>query len=317
MNHKYFTNLLYLSFTGEISDEQKEELKVHTLTCNICRKELEQLGFLEEYLSVKKAEKIPDNFLADARMELNKKLKVESKREDKLIEFIEKIKEFFSINYKYVINGAVCTAAGIIIGFLMFKESAPEIPAAQDISSFSEIPGDISYIRNIHLIDVDPADDNIEFSFEAVRNVRMSGSVSDEKMRSILMYAVMNGNNPGVRLNSLNVLNTAVNGSYDNEIKDAIISAVKYDDNPGVRREALKVLKNFPFDQDVKRAYLYAILNDTSSGIRIEAINELIESADKGTSLSAEEKELFSERLLEDDNSYIRLRAKTVLEEYN
>jgi len=317
MNHKYFSDLVYLSFTGEISDKLREELKVHMLTCSTCRKESEQLEFLEKYLSAKKTEKVSGTLLADARNELNQKLRIAGKKEDKLSELIEKIREFFSINYKYVLNGAICTAAGIVIGFLLFKGSAPEIPAAQNISSVSEIPGDVSYIRNIHLIDVNPADDNIEFSFEAVRNVRMSGSVSDEKMRSVLMYAVMNGNNPGVRLNSLNALNSAVNISYDNEIKDAIISAVKYDDNPGVRREALKVLKNLPFDQDIKRAYLYAILNDTSSGIRIEAINELIESANKGTSLSSEEKELFRERLLEDDNGYIRLRAKTVLEEYN
>ncbi len=317
MNHKYFSDLVYLSFTGEISDKLREELKVHMLTCSTCRKESEQLEFLEKYLSAKKTEKVSGTLLADARNELNQKLRIAGKKEDKLSELIEKIREFFSINYKYVLNGAICTAAGIVIGFLLFKGSAPEIPAAQNISSVSEIPGDVSYIRNIHLIDVNPADDNIEFSFEAVRNVRMSGSVSDEKMRSVLMYAVMNGNNPGVRLNSLNALNSAVNISYDNEIKDAIISAVKYDDNPGVRREALKVLKNLPFDQDIKRAYLYAILNDTSSGIRIEAINELIESANKGTSLSSEEKELFRERLLEDHNGYIRLRAKTVLEEYN
>lgn len=317
MNHKYFQNLLYLSFTGEISDKLREELKTHLLTCSTCRNEQEQLGFIKEHLYAGKADEIPDNFLADARMELKRKLIKESRKGNKLIEFPEKIKEFFSVNYKYVINGAVCAAAGIVAGFLLFKQPVPETAFTENISAASEIPGDVSYIRNIHLIDVDPGDDKIEFSFEAVTNVRMSGSVSDEKMRSILMYAVMNGKNPGVRLNSLNALNAAVSGSYDNEIKDAIISAVKYDDNPGVRREALKVLKNFPFDQDVKRAYLFSILNDTSSAIRIEAINELIESSNKGTSLSSEDKNLFRDKLLDDDNSYIRMRAKAVLEEYN
>ncbi|RPI66019.1 MAG: HEAT repeat domain-containing protein [Ignavibacteriales bacterium] len=317
MDHKKYKELLHLLFIGEITDQGREELKSHISVCTECRNEMEQFRKLEEYISAKSKVRVPDKLLQDARSDLRDRLRIEQLKQNKSLAFIEKLKAFFTVNYKYVLNGAVGIAAGVLIGFLLFKQSPEVVPEGQEISSVSDLPDDISQIRNIRLIDPHPGDDIIEFSFEAVREVRMSGSIRDEKMRSILMYAVMNGNNPGVRLNSLNVINTSAPEFFDDEIKDAIISAARYDDNPGVRREALKVMKNFPFDQDVKRSYLYVILNDTSSSMRIEAINELIEAAKKGATLSSEEKELFRDRLLKDDNSYIRLQAKTVLEEYN
>jgi hypothetical protein len=53
-------------------------------------------------------------------------------------------------------------------------------------------------------------------------------------------------------------------------------------------------------------------LNDTSSALRIEAINAL---AGKGVELNKEEENLFREKLSQEDNNYIKYRAKNVLGE--
>ena len=104
---------------------------------------------------------------------------------------------------------------------------------------------------------------------------------------------------------------------FDKDVKDALITVVMTDENPGVRREALKLMKKLPYDKDVKQALIYVLTTDTSSGLRIEAINTLVEAGKKGFTLNENEIDLFKQKLQTDDNSYIRYRTKTILQEYN
>jgi hypothetical protein len=100
-------------------------------------------------------------------------------------------------------------------------------------------------------------------------------------------------------------------------VKDALITVVMTDENPGVRREALKLMRKLPYDVDVKRAFIYVLTTDTSSGLRIEAINALVDAGKNGITLDKNEIDLFKQKLQTDDNSYIRYRTKTILQEYN
>jgi hypothetical protein len=67
----------------------------------------------------------------------------------------------------------------------------------------------------------------------------------------------------------------------------------------------------------MKETLLYVITNDTVSGLRIEALNSLIEAGDKGYKLNQDEVNLFKQKLQQDENPYIKLRSKTILQEYN
>jgi hypothetical protein len=317
MEHKKYDELLYLFSVGEAGDEEKRIIEAHILECPHCKHELENYTQLNKSLSVSAAGNLPDDLLLNSRTLLRERLIAERSRSSSNKNIPEIFLLVFKKNYKY----AFSLAAGLLLGFLLFRgESNPVVlPTDQQsglIATSSFFPEEKPRIHNIKLY-ADPYDDNIEFSFDAVREVKVAGSINDENIRNILMYAIMNGNNPGVRLNSLNLINSSEQLDFDNEIKEAIISAVKYDDNPGVRREALKILKTFPFDQDVKRSYLYIILNDSSSAMRIDAINHLLEASSKESPLSKEEMTLLKDKLLDDENSYIRLRAKTVVEEHN
>jgi hypothetical protein len=322
MEHRKYAEMLYLYSAGEANNEQKEIIRKHLSECQACREELDYYYHLNQSFSNSPGKSVPEDLLVKARTELRGRIRIERSRENPIDKFINNTLYFFRNNYKYALNGAAGIAAGLIIGFFIFKGNS----AADFISDTSgvevrtvasSVPEEFSSIRNIRLNDADPYDDHIELSFDAVKQVNISGSINDENIRNFLLYAILNGNNPGVRLNSLNLLNASGQMQFDSEIKEAIISAVRYDQNPGVRREALKVLQTFPFDQDVKRSYIHIILNDSSSAMRIDAINHLIDAQDKGALLSGEEQELFRERIMQDDNNYIRLRARAVLGEKN
>jgi hypothetical protein len=128
---------------------------------------------------------------------------------------------------------------------------------------------------------------------------------------------MLNEQNPGSRLNSINAMDTETPMQYDNDVKNALITVVMTDENPGVRREALKLMNKFPYDETMKETLLYVITNDTVSGLRIEALNSLIEAGSKGYKLNQDEVNLFRQKLQQDENHYIKLRSKTILQEYN
>jgi hypothetical protein len=128
---------------------------------------------------------------------------------------------------------------------------------------------------------------------------------------------MLNEQNPGSRLNSINAMDTKQTEQYDEDVKNALVTVVMTDKNPGVRREALKLMSKFPYDENIKQALLFVITNDTVSGLRIEALNSIIEASNKGYKLDSEELNLFRNKIQQDENPYIKMRSKTILQEYN
>ena len=128
---------------------------------------------------------------------------------------------------------------------------------------------------------------------------------------------MLNEQNPGARLNSINAMDSEAPQKFDKDIKDALITVVVSDENPGVRREALKFLNKFPYDEDIKQAYLHVLTADTVTGLRIEAINALSNLTKKALDLKQSEVDLFKQKLETDKNSYIRYKTKTILQNYN
>jgi hypothetical protein len=128
---------------------------------------------------------------------------------------------------------------------------------------------------------------------------------------------MLNEQNPGSRLNSINAMVTENNVISDPEIKNALITVAITDENPGVKREALNLLKKLPYDEDIKQAYIYVLSNDTSSALRITAINALFETVQSGQKLTKNDLKLFKEKSKDDDNNYIRHLTKTILQEHD
>jgi len=172
---------------------------------------------------------------------------------------------------------------GVLIGNLFFsKSSNSEFTGQQNGDNrFASLSEDIS-ISNVRFVDSDATDGEVEFTFQASRPVHLKGNVNDPQIQSVLTYAMLNEQNPGSRLNSINAMDTEKPMQYDSDVKNALITVIMTDQNPGVRREALKLMNKFPYDESMKQTLLYVITNDTVSGLRIEALNSLIEASDKG-----------------------------------
>ncbi|MGB5895449.1 MAG: HEAT repeat domain-containing protein [Ignavibacteriaceae bacterium] len=317
MNHNEIKKWIRLSLYGELSNEEQSALEVHLKDCDECRNELEQQRNLLSLISDKKNE-VDDKLLMEARAQLRGAIRNERQHKGYLDNVIQYLNDFITIPFRLALSGAALLAIGFFVGYLFYGSSSIETIIVKDNSNneFPVLEDDVT-ISNISFIDSDPSDGEVEFTFVAMKPVYLKGRVDDPKIQSILTYSMLNEQNPGSRFNSINAMVSERPIKFDKDVKDALITVVMTDENPGVRREALKLMKKLPYDEDVKRALIYVLTTDTSSGLRIEAINALVDAGKKGFTLNKNEIDLFKQKLQTDDNSYIRYRTKTILQEYN
>ena len=318
MNHNEFKRRILVSLFGELSKNEQAELEEHLQSCKECRNELEQQTHLLSLVSKHKTLEVDDALLQEARSQLRGAIRAERQR----INLFDNITQFFTglmtVPYKAALSGVVIMAIGLFLGYLFFHSSSVvpinnnEKPDKQ--LTFNE--NDVR-IKNVRFIDPVASDGEIEFTFDAVKPMHIKGNVNDQNVQSILTYAMLNEQNPGARLNSINAMDSEAPKKLDNDIKDALITVVMTDENPGVRREALKFLLKFPYDEDIKQAYIHVLTADTVTGLRIEAINALSGLTKKALDLKQSEVDLFKQKLETDKNSYIRYKTKTILQNYN
>ena len=318
MQHNEYKQLLQLSLFGELSSEEKEILKEHLLTCEECKRELEDQRNLLEIISGKKKSEVDERVLSAARYQLRGALRSEKNNANIFRSISENLTQLFSSPLKFALTSAIILMIGIFIGSQLLSKSPTEQFGNQNNGEnrFASLNEDIS-ITNLRFVDSDASDGEVEFTFDASRPVRLRGKVSDPQIQGVLTYAMLNEQNPGSRLNSINAMDTKQNEPYDQDVKDALVTVVMTDKNPGVRREALKLMNKFPYDENIKQALLFVITNDTVSGLRIEALNSVIEASNKGYKLDSEELNLFRNKIQQDENPYIKMRSKTILQEYN
>ena len=318
MQHNEYKKLIQLSFYGELSSKDQDDLNEHLKNCMECREELENQKNLLALLSENKSTKINDEILSSARYQLRGALRMEKDKLSIPDELLQKLAGLFSTPARLAFSFSTVMLIGILIGSLFLgQKDVTEIITTTGNSDITELSGDDVKISNLRFIDSDPSDGEIEFTFEAVKPVYVKGKINDPKIQSILTYSMLNESNPGSRLNSINAMYTEQPLSFDNDVKDAIITVVMTDENPGIRREALKLMKKIAYDEEIKQAYLFVLTSDSSSGLRIEALNALIEGSKKGNRFSDSELDLLKQNYKQDDNNYIKLKTRTILQEYN
>src|SRR5262249_1589457 len=132
------------------------------------------------------------------------------------------------------------------------------------------------------------------------------GSLNDQRIQQLLLYAARSNYNSGVRMDSVGLLTQRPD---DLRAREALIYALRYDSNPGVRLKALDGLGTYvKEDVRVRDAVLEALLHDSNPGVRTEALH-LLGPVRADSSVRAVLQQL-SEN---DHNQYIRSQARTVL----
>ena len=320
MNHNKYRNLIDEYFFGEINSRQKIELEEHLRNCELCRSEFYSAKVLKESLVKNEFPEPDENLLQKAREELRSNLRSENMRAGFWEYLSGKIISSFFITPRLAVAAFSFMILGIVIGYFIFNAAGTihysmENPEQGNIDRQAMFSGD-TRISNIRFIEKNVSDGTLEFTFDAVKPVHIRGKINDPDVQNVLLYSMLNEDNPGTRLNTINLINASSRPRPDNDIRNALLSVVKFDNNQGVRLEAMKLLKKFRYDDDIKNTMFYVLKNDSSSGMRIEAMNMLVRASKKGNSFNREDLSVLREKMQQDDNNYIRYQAKTVLKEY-
>ncbi len=318
MNKEKFTELAYLYLYKEISDSEKMELENYLLENNEAKKEFESMKQLHSALVSNSPRKINDKVLQESRQTLLRNIRNLEEKESWLKRFVTAVKESFIFEYRFAFGGVATLAIGMFMGYLFFAPTTQQNIFDNNkrisIDQFEKSGIDISDIRFRDPFDQEGA---IEVTFNAVKPITYKGKASDEVMQSLLAAALVNSENPGTRLKSLNQIKqqSEKNFTPDPEIKSALVTALKVDENPGVRREALNVLKKFPFDLEIRDAFLFVLESDPNSGLRVAAINALVDLKQQGKSIDDEIRNVLNKQIQTDESEFIKIRAASLLQE--
>jgi hypothetical protein len=148
----------------------------------------------------------------------------------------------------------------------------------------------------------------VQIALDETRRRVVSGRLDDQNIRRLLLAAAREQDNPGVRVESVQLLKDQ---GASAETRGVLLEAVMHDPNPGVRLKALEALKTFSTDPEVRRALTQVLLKDQNAGVRIQVIDLLIANQDANTA------GVLQTLIGKEDNDYVRMRCQNALRNMN
>jgi anti-sigma factor RsiW len=288
---------------GELADDARHELEQHVARCADCAAELKAEQEFHALLSeAPEAEPTP-NLLAASRMRLQESLETAEQGR-----FWHRL-AFDPANWLRQVSFSPALASVILIaGFATgigttYKVLVHQPQSAAIVAAPTPAEASITGIRSIVQ---EPGTNQIDIKYDTVSTLETQGSMNDQRIQQLLLFAARNNYNSGVRMDSVDLLTKKPDVS---QVRDALIYALRYDTNPGVRLKALDGLGSFVKDDvRVRDVVLEALVNDSNPGVRTEALR-LIEPVKADGSVRG----VLMTLAAKDSSQYIKSQARTML----
>ena len=294
---------IVLQVYGELADDARHELEQHVVRCADCAAELKAEQEFHALLSQTPALEPTPNLLAASRMGLQEGLETVEQGH-----FWHKL-AFDPANWLRQVRFSPALASAILIlGFAGGIGAAYRViqRPTTDGGRIVGPPASEAAITGIQSITEDPNTKQISIKYNTVSTQETQGSLNDQRIQQLLLYAARNNYNSGVRMDSVDVLTRKPN---DIQIRELLIDRLQNDSNPGVRLKVMDALGGFVKDDTrVRDAVLSALVNDTNAGVRTEAMR-LIEPVKADGSVRG----VLMTLAAKDSSQYIRSQARTML----
>jgi HEAT repeat protein/putative zinc finger protein len=295
--------LLYVY--NELPDDARYELEQHLARCADCAVELKSTRKFHATLSELPVEEPSPNLVAASRMRLQESLETAEQGR-----FWHRLIFDPGAWFRQVRFAPALAAAIFIVGFAggigaTYKYVSSNGGVASIASNPATAPTQSS-ISGIQSVSQEPGSNQVTIKYNTVSTQEAQGSLNDQRIQQLLLFAARNNYNSGVRMDSVDLLTQEPNNTH---VREALIYALRYDSNPGVRLKALDGLGAFvKSDPRVRDALLEALVNDSNPGARTEAMH-LLEPVRADSSVRA-----VLHKLSESDkNQYIRSQARIML----
>lgn len=274
---------------GELDPEIEEAVEAHLAACANCQAAFAKHRAFMDLLD-RREDAHEAAFLAQARMDLRRQLNAEAAHPSG--NWLHNL-----WNFHIPFRVPVGALALIAVGFFAARYT-PE--------KFGGIRAGITapMFSNVQSIEPDSSG-HVQLTVDEVQRRVVSGSLDEPRIQQLLLEAVREESNPGVRVESIGVLK---NNADSEQVRRALIDAVSHDPNPGVRLKALEGLKPYAGDPDVRKMLTNVLLKDDNAGIRVQAI-DLLEAHHDDSIVG-----VLQDVVRTEDDGYIRNRARDLLQ---
>jgi hypothetical protein len=290
---------------GELADDARHELEQHVARCADCAAELKAEQEFQALLSRERAAEPTPNLLAASRMRLQEALETAEQGG-----FWRRLAFDPATWLRQVRFSPALASVILILGFAggvgtSYKVFIHQPSSSATVTGTAPAPAEAS-ITGIQSITQEPGTNQIAIKYNTVSTLETQGSLNDQRIQQLLLFAARNNYNSGVRMDSVDLLTQKPDVT---QVRDALIYALRYDTNPGVRLKALDGLGSFVKDDvRVRDAVLEALVNDSNPGVRTEALR-LIEPAKADGSVRG----VLMTLAAKDQSQYIKSQARTML----
>jgi anti-sigma factor RsiW len=294
---------IVLQVYGELADDARHELEQHVSRCADCAAELKAEQEFHALLAQDRAADPTPNLVAASRMRLQEGLETVKQGN-----FFSRLAFDPATWLRQVKFSPALASVILIFGFAGGIVTAYKvIPRPTDVVQGPPVPVPaVASIAGIDSVIQQPGTDQISIKYNTVSTQEAQGSLNDEKIQQLLLYAARNNYNSGVRVDSVDLL---AQKTGDMQVREALMYALQNDTNPGVRLKSLNALGNYvKNDTNVRDAVLRALVNDGNSGVRIEALR-LIEPVKADGSVRG----VLMALAAKDQSTYIKSQARTML----
>ena len=305
MNCEWVRQNITLQVYGELADDARHELEQHVARCADCAAELKAEQAFHDLLSQERAAEPTPNLLTASRMRLQEALETAEQGG-----FWRRLAFDPATWLRQVRFSPALASAILILGFAggvgtSYKVFIHQPSSSATATGTAPAPAEAS-ITGIQSITQEPGTNQIAIKYNTVSTLETQGSLNDQRIQQLLLFAARNNYNSGVRMDSVDLLTQKPDVS---QVRDALIYALRYDTNPGVRLKALDGLGSFVKDDvRVRDAVLEALVNDSNPGVRTEALR-LIEPAKADGSVRG----VLMTLAAKDQSQYIKSQARTML----
>jgi len=283
---------------GELDSDNEERVESHVAECLSCHDELARHRAFLELLDAREDARHSDeaaSLLVNCRTSLREALAA-GREGGSRRHWLEALRDFanFHIPFKVPVGAIALVALGFF-GARYTPEKFGGVKAGMADPMFSSVRS------------VEPdASGKVQISVDEVRRHVVSGQLHDPRIQELLLSAVREESNPGVRVESIGFLKDSADSE---QVRETLLYALTHDPNAGVRLKALEGLKPYAGNLAVRRTLAVVLQKDDNPGVRVQAIDLLTMHHDDSIV------GVLQDVVQKEDNNYVRARCSRLLEE--
>jgi hypothetical protein len=300
---------------NELEDDARFEVEQHLGRCPECATELKAARKFHATLSEMPVAEPTPNLLAASRMRLQEALETTQPGGFWRRLIVEPAVWLRQIRMAPALAAVIFIVGfgggiGATYNFLSGREGGGAVaglePGGGSQAQPLNPPLESSSIAGIRSVTQAPGSNQVSIKYDTVLTQEAQGSLNDQRIQQLLLFAARSNYNSGVRMDSVDLL---TQGPDDTRVREVLMYALQNDTNAGVRLKALDGLSGFVRqDARVRDGVLRALISDTNSGVRMQALR-LVEPMKTDSNVRS----VLTRLAQTDQNVSIRSQARAML----